>query len=181
VTLDWPADVRDELAADPALARLAHELPGGRHCRPDGAAGGTRIKLGWAFNREPSRPVEDLASAPELDPVFPELALRGLAPLLPGLAAYVDEPPRRYAHYGGYYTMTRENWPLIGPLGPDGAFVVAALSGFGTMAACAAGHAAAAWLDGTDLPPYAADLCPARYSDAKRIATLTTLAEKSLL
>jgi len=36
-------------------------------------------------------------------------------------------------YYGGFYTMTEENWPLIGPMEVDDVFVVGALSGFGTM------------------------------------------------
>ena len=55
-------------------------------------------------------------------------------------------------HYGGYYTRTADNWPLIGPIGPQGAFMAAALSGHGTMAACATGELAAAWAAGAALP-----------------------------
>lgn len=56
---------------------------------------------------------------------------------------------------GGYYPMTRENWPLIGPLGVDGAYIAGALSGFGSMTACAAGAICAAWIVDRDLPDYA--------------------------
>ena len=51
-----------------------------------------------------------------------------------------SDAPDALRHYGGYYTMTDENWPLIGPMGTDGAYIVGALSGFGSMSACAAGQ-----------------------------------------
>ena len=181
ITLDWPEDTREMLAADEELAWLAKPLPGGRHCRPDGGPRGRRVKLGWAYNRAQSEPLEDLAAEPALDDSFPEIVLRGAAAMLPSLRPYVETPPAGFTHYGGYYTMTRENWPLIGPLGPDGAFVVGALSGFGSMAACAAGLTAASWATGSELPSYAADLGLARYEDADRVHTLEAIATKSIL
>jgi glycine/D-amino acid oxidase-like deaminating enzyme len=179
--LAWPDDVRAMLAADPELGWLTETLPGGRHCRPDGGAASRRIKLGWAFNETASEPGEDLANEPGLHPQFPEIVLRGAAMLLPAMQAYVDAPPRSISHYGGYYTMTPENWPLVGPLGVDGAFTVAALSGFGSMAAAAAGFTCAAWICGADLPAYARELAPARYADPAAIAELQRLAGRSLL
>ena len=100
---------------------------------------------------------------------------------MPSLAAYINAPPARFSHYGGYYTMTGENWPLIGPLGVDGAFTVSALSGFGSMAACAAGWTCAAWASAAELPSYARDLSLARYADAQRIEALRERANKGLL
>ena len=44
--------------------------------------------------------------------------------------------------------MTDVNWPLIGPMGPEGAFMNCAQSGFGTMAACASGELCATWVAG---------------------------------
>ncbi|MCG8545951.1 MAG: FAD-dependent oxidoreductase, partial [Alphaproteobacteria bacterium] len=94
---------------------------------------------------------------------------------------YYGALPRQMTHYGGYYTMTAENWPLIGPTGVDGAFVVGALSGFGTMAACAAGNLCAAWVAESDLPDYAADLGLARYENAALMAELAALQSKGVL
>ena len=85
------------------------------------------------------------------------------------------------SHYGGYYTMTNENWPLIGPVGPDGSFVVGALSGFGTMAACGAGYLAAALATGAEVPGYAGLLVLARYDDPSFVANLETIAHRSVL
>jgi glycine/D-amino acid oxidase-like deaminating enzyme len=107
--------------------------------------------------------------------------MRSAARLNPGLAAYAEDFPSRFSHYGGYYPMTQENWPLIGPLGVDGAFVAGALSGFGSMSACAAGATCAAWIVGGELPGYAKDLSLARYSDDRLMTELNNASSKGLL
>jgi D-arginine dehydrogenase len=107
--------------------------------------------------------------------------LRGASRLNPALRGYYASLPRERIHYGGYYTMTRENWPLVGPLKTDGAFVLGALSGFGTMAACAAGALCAACIAGTPLPGYARKLGLARYDDAALMAELNGAASKGVL
>ena len=66
---------------------------------------------------------------------------------------------------GGYYTKTRENRLLCGPLPVERAYVVGACSGYGLMAACAAGELLAAHLAGGPLPPYAAAFSLERYED----------------
>jgi glycine/D-amino acid oxidase-like deaminating enzyme len=97
------------------------------------------------------------------------------------MQAYVAEPPQRFTHYGGYYTMTNENWPLIGPLDGRGAFVIAALSGFGSMAACAAGKLCAAHVCGAPLPGYANDLSLSRLENTDLMAALLASESKGLL
>ena len=176
-TLDWTAEERELLADDEELAWLVEAIPGGIHCRPDGGDHGTWIKLGWAFNRTPS----EAAWEPELNPQFPEIVLRGAAGLNASLKVYYGALPRNSTHYGGYYAMTRENWPLVGPMGPEGAYVVGALSGYGTMSACAAGELCAAWVLGKPLPRYADDLSPARYGNAALMAELEAAASNGVL
>lgn len=73
---------------------------------------------------------------------------------------------------GGYYTMTEENWPLIGPMRTPGAFIAGALSGFGSMAACATGRLRAAWLNGSPLPDCARALSSERCTDAALMAAM---------
>ena len=180
-TLSWTDDERELLAEDPDLAWLMGTLPGGTHCRPEGGPGSRWVKLGWAYNEQHSQPQEDLANEPASDPQFPEIVMRGAAAFLPALEPYVDEPPTRYSHYGGYYTMTDENWPLIGPMATPGAFMVAALSGFGSMSACAAGKLCGAWLTGSVLPDYAASLSMARYEDSDLMTGLANASSKGLL
>ncbi len=180
-SLDWTSDERELLEQDPELAWLTGTLPGGTHCRPEGGANGSWVKLGWAYNEQLSEPREDLANEPASDPQFPEIVMRGAAAFLPALAPYVDQPPTRYSHYGGYYTMTDENWPLIGPMAAPGAFMVAALSGFGSMSACAAGKLCAAWVSGSTLPDYAGALSMDRYDDAALMDVLRNASSRGLL
>ncbi len=178
--LDWSDEERKLIADDPELAWLTHTVPGGTHCRPEGGAHGRWVKLGWACNRTASEPLEDLANEPAIDPHFPEIVMRGAAALIPALSYYVERPPERYSHYGGYYSMTEENWPLIGPLDDEGAFVAAAMSGFGSMAACAAGKLCAAHVLGQALPDYAEDLSPARLDNPELLSRLRR-SDKGLL
>ena len=130
-----------------------------------------RARLGSA-SAIPAKPenVHEIGSTPH-----------GAARLNPGLKIYYERLPRPLSHYGGYYTMTKENWPLIGPAGPDGSFVVGALSGFGTMAACAAGYLAAALATGADVPDHAGLLGLSRYEDPDLIAHLEAIARRSIL
>lgn len=179
--LEWSEEERELLAEDPELRSLAEEMPPGTHCRPDGGPHGQWVKLGWAYNEQPGNPQEDMANEPAIDQSFPEIVLRGAAQLIPALQPYVVTLPRRFSHYGGYYTMTEENWPLIGPLDDKAAFVIGALSGFGSMGACAAGRLCAAHICGGPLPGYAADLSLDRLTNVELLAELRTAASKGLL
>lgn len=173
----WTAEEKALLAGDPTTAHLAKRMVGGIHCRPDGPDSGKRIKLGWAYNKEPSDP-----HGPEpIDGSFPDIVLRGASRLQPGLAKYVGRLPRGAHHYGGYYAMTTENWPLIGPMKTPGAFVAAALSGFGTMAACMTGSICADWIKGDKLVPYARALSSERYEDPSLMAELSGEKDRGLL
>ena len=175
--IDWSEEERDLLAGSESTLRFAAEMPGGIHCRPEGGASGSWVKLGWAYNSDPSAPLR----TPPLETHFPEIVLRGAARLQPALKTYFGRLPRGMAHYGGYYTMTRENWPLVGPMGPEDAFMVGALSGFGTMAACAAGALCADWITGAALPSYAHALSLMRYGDAGLMAELEAQDSRGIL
>ena len=170
--IPWTEEERAILAAEPETAALLAPMPGGIHCRPDGGDAGTWIKLGWAFNRRPSAAGGDPAGEPPMDPHFPDIVLRAASRLNPSLRAYLGRLPRGARHYGGFYTMTAENWPLIGPMRTPGAFVAGALSGFGTMAACASGALCAAWIAGAPLPGHAPALSLARHANAPLMAEL---------
>jgi glycine/D-amino acid oxidase-like deaminating enzyme len=175
--MDWSEEERQLLAEDPDLARLTEQMPGSIHCRPDGGDSGTWIKLGWAFNEVPSAACVE----PVLNDNFPEIVLRGAARLNPSLKTYYARLPRNMAHYGGFYTMTDENWPLIGPMGVDGTFVVGAMSGFGTMAACAAGELCAKQLLGAEAPDYANALSLERYQNQSLMTELLAQNSRGLL
>ncbi|MDH3430054.1 MAG: FAD-binding oxidoreductase [Gammaproteobacteria bacterium] len=178
---EWSDEERAFLSEDAEMSWLIEPLPGGAHCRPEGGDKGTWVKLGWAFNRNVSLPQQDLANEPLMRSEYPEILMRAATRLNPSLKTYTDNMPTRFSHYGGYYTMTRENWPLIGPLGVDGAFIAGALSGFGSMSACAAGALCAAWIADGDLPEYASQLSLARYADEQLVAELAAAPSKGLL
>jgi glycine/D-amino acid oxidase-like deaminating enzyme len=175
-TIAWSEEDREVLASDPATRHLVEPMPGGIHCRPDGAADGTWIKLGWAYNERATDPHAD----EPIDPHFPDVVLRAASRLQPTLSAYVGRLPRGAHHYGGYYTMTDENWPLIGGMTTPGAFVAAGLSGYGSMAACGTGALCAAWVTDSPLPDYARPLSSERYRDTALMANLERTGKGSL-
>lgn len=176
-TLAWSPEEREALAAAPEMARLLESMPGGIHCRPDGGDHGQWIKLGWAFNSEPSEPTRE----PELNPYFPEIVLRAASRLQPALRQYLGALPRDRVHYGGYYPMTKENWPLIGAAKTPGVFLTAALSGYGTMSACAAGDLCARAVVGAPSPAFADVLSLARYDDKVLMDELDSAESRGLL
>jgi len=152
-------------------------MPGSIHCRPEGPKSGSWVKLGWALNQtagEPSR-------KPTLDPVFPEIALRGASCLQPRLARYLNGFPGGVSHYGGFYTMTEENWPLIGKTDIDGYFLATAMSGFGSMAALATGELLSNQILGKESPDWFDDLGLARYEKPGLMDEIHTLNDKGLL
>ncbi|KJC48129.1 FAD-dependent oxidoreductase [Bradyrhizobium sp. LTSP885] len=177
-TLAWSDDEREALASAPEFAGLLEPMPGSIHCRPDGGDHGEWIKLGWAFNEETTtEPVRE----PELNPYFPEVVLRAASRLQPALAHYLGALPRDRVHYGGYYPMTKENWPLIGAAKTAGVFLATALSGYGTMGACAAGDLCARAVVGAPAPEFARSLSLARYEDKTLMAELEATNSRGLL
>jgi len=157
--LPWDGADRELLAGDPETRWLTQVLPSGAHVRPEGGEDSKQILLLWEYR---SRIMEPRWPLP-LDPQFAEIALRGLAAMLPGLRQYFGKIPRPVVD-GGYYTKTPENRPLIGPLEVGGAYVIGAVSGFGIMSACAAAELLAAHITGAVLPDYAPEFEPVRYS-----------------
>ena len=174
--IPWTDDDRDLLAADPDTQHLVLPMAGGIHCRPDGPVDGGWIKLGWAYNERATDPHQE----DPFDPNFPDVVLRGASRLHPSLASYIGRLPRGTHRYGGYYTMTGENWPLIGRMRSPGAYIAGALAGYGTMAACAAGQLCAAWVTDSPRPEYARLLSNERSSNSALIAELVALGNGSL-
>lgn len=166
--IDWSQEEKSALEEDDGFAWAGEEMPGAIHCRPDGGDNGRWIKLGWAFNTD----VAPATWQPPLSDSFPEIALRGAARLNPALRGYYNHLPRAMHHYGGWYAMTEENWPLIGSCGPEGAFVNGAHSGFGTMTACASGELCAALVSGAAAPEYAGALSTQRHADSTFMAAV---------
>lgn len=175
IRLDWSEEERAALAADPATAPLLGELPAGVHFRPEGGRGSRAVILLWNQHCPPVAPREPL---PE-DPLHVPLVIRGVARALPAFAAYRDSGRRPWAD-GGYYTKTRENRPLIGPLGVDGAWLIGALSGFGVMTAAAAGELLADHLVGKPVPPWSRTFLLDRYRDPAYLASIDRAAAGQL-
>jgi sarcosine oxidase subunit beta len=158
--LPWSAEERAALAESEETRYLLAPFTGGVHFRPEGSHAAQTVLLLWAYHLAPVTPTFPIA----VDPEFPEIVLRGMTTLAPGLAAYLARLPKSYVD-GGYYTKTRENRPLIGPLPVAGAYIFAALSGYGLMAACAGGELLAAHVTGSALPAYASAFLLSRYDD----------------
>ncbi|MFK7733517.1 MAG: NAD(P)/FAD-dependent oxidoreductase [Pseudomonadales bacterium] len=179
--LEWSADEQDWLRSEPELSWLTNRIVGGIHCRPEGGDNARWLKLGWAYNTTISEPKDKWIDEPQFDQQFPEIVMRGASILQPSLRPYVSDFPSRFSHYGGYYSMTKENWPLIGPLDGSGAFVLGALSGFGSMASCGAGSLIAKQITNKDLPVYAHNLGLGRYSDAHLMNELANSPSRGIL
>ena len=167
--LAWTDDERDELAADESTRWLTEPMPAGIHLRPEGYGASKTVLMLWDYHSAhrfsvPEFPMPD-------DALYPELVLRGMTSLAPGLAAYVERLPHAYVD-GGYYTKTAENRPLVGPSGVRGAYVCAAFSGFGLMAAPACGELLAAQIVGAPRPAYERAFLPTRYDDPAYVARL---------
>ena len=146
--IDWSPEEREGLEEIGRRDLLA-EMPVFCHGRPEGGTESPYFLALWEYHQEVLEPVWPIAD----DPLYPEVVMRGLTTMVPGLAAYLDHLPEASID-GGYYTKTAENRPLIGPAGPDGFHVVAGMSGFGVMVAAGAGDLAASHLTGAPLPDY---------------------------
>jgi glycine/D-amino acid oxidase-like deaminating enzyme len=158
--LPWSEEEQAALAESAETRYLLDEFPAGVHARPEGSSGSKTVLILWTYDTDPVEPVFPLT----YDPYYPEIALRGLSTVFSGLRAYLDRMPRPVVD-GGYYTKTRENRPLTGPLPVEGAYVLGALSGFGLMAAPALGELLAAHLTGGELLHYAPAFALERYQD----------------
>jgi glycine/D-amino acid oxidase-like deaminating enzyme len=158
--LPWSDEEKQMLADSEDTRWLLSPFPQGVHARPEGPEGSTIVLILWTYHTEPVEPV----FPPPVDPDYPEIAIRGLATMIPGLRRYFDRLPRPTVD-GGYYTKTQENRPLIGPLPIQGAYVIGALSGYGLMASMAAGELLALHIVGDELPPYAEAFALQRYQD----------------
>jgi glycine/D-amino acid oxidase-like deaminating enzyme len=165
--LPWTAEEKAFLQEDESTHWLLDEFPAGVHTRPEGGDDSPIALVLWEYHSQAVDPV----FPPPMDPNYPEIALRGLAAILPGLEAYFEKPPRPILD-GGYYTKTRDNRPLIGPLPIEGAYVIGALSGYGLMASQAAGELIAAHVTRSKLPGYASAFELSRYQDPEYMQLL---------
>jgi glycine/D-amino acid oxidase-like deaminating enzyme len=160
ITLPWTAEDRKLLAATEETRWLLETLPGSVHFRPEGGSGSQTLLALWAYAVKTQEPVWPPAFPPE----YAEVVMRGLAVMIPQVSAYIGKTGKPVVD-GGYYCRTQENRPLIGPLPVKGAYIIGALSGFGIMAAMAAGDLLALHVAGGELPDYTAAFHFDRYED----------------
>lgn len=159
-SLPWSEGEHAILSESEETKWLLDEFPAGVHMRPEGGLDSNILLILWTYDTDPVEPVFPFTTNPH----YPEITLRGLATMIPGLRSYFGRASKP-AVDGGYYTKTKENRPLIGPLPLEGAYVIGALSGFGLMAGCASGELLAAHLTGSALPHYAPAFTVERYED----------------
>ncbi len=165
--IPWEDEERHLLEADPSLRWATDMLPSGAHTRPEGPADSQTILMLWDYRTRSMDPVFPIP----IDDQYPEIVLRGLSTMLPGLRAYFGRAARPIID-GGYYVKTPENRLLACPLAIGGAYVIGAVSGYGIMSACGAGELLAAHIMGTALPPYAPDFALTRYDNPEYRKTL---------
>ena len=161
VRLPWSKDERAALAEEGETRWLLNELPVGVHGRPEGD--GDVILLQWAYHdtklEEPIFPIP-------IDTQLPEVTLRGMSTVIPGLSKYFDQIPKPFID-GGYYARTPENRPLIGPLPVEGAYIAGGFGGFGMQVSCGAADLLAHHILQKDLPQYAPAFLLSRYDDPR--------------
>jgi len=174
--IPWSDEERADLGASPAHRRLLLELPPGAHGRPEGEGDSTAVLGIWTYDVSPVEPV----FPPRFDSAYPEVVLRGMARMIPAMAPYVDRLPRCFVD-GGYYTKTRENRFLSGPLPIEGAYVIGALSGYGMMASNGAADLLADHIAERPLPRYAPAFRLDRYDDPAYAKLLDTWGDSGQL
>lgn len=156
VHLLWSQEEKEFLAESEDTRWLLEEMPLGLHGRAEGES----CLLQWDYRVGQVEPVFPVP----IDELFPEIALRGMVNVIPGLSTYLDRIPRPFID-GGYYTRTQENRPLIGPLPVDGAFILGGFGGFGMQVSCGASNLLAAHITESGLPNYASAFLFTRYQD----------------
>jgi glycine/D-amino acid oxidase-like deaminating enzyme len=175
VRLPWSEDERAELEAS-EHRRLLDEFPAGVHGRPEGAGESRSVLLIWTYDAGPVEPTFPL----EFEAAYPEIVIRGMSRMVPAMAGYLSRLPRAFVD-GGYYTKTRENRFLAGPLPVEGAYVIGALSGYGLMSSNTAADLLAAHITGAPLPSYAPAFTLSRYDDPAYKAVLETWSDSGQL
>jgi glycine/D-amino acid oxidase-like deaminating enzyme len=173
-TIDWTDEEREELDSM-GRSDVLGEMPVFCHFRPEGGPESPYVVALWEYHDrvlEPTWPLPD-------DSLYPEVVMRGLTTMVPGLGAYRDRLPESSVD-GGYYTKTAENRPLIGPTEHDGVYLMAGLSGFGVMVAAGAADLLARHLLGKGLPGYSSAFLLSRFDDPQYLADVGSAGDGQL-
>lgn len=167
--IDWSDEERAgliELGRDDVTG----EMPIFCHFRPEGGPDSPYVVALWEYHdlvTEPRWPLPE-------DPLYPEVVMRGLTTMVPGLAVYRDRLPESFVD-GGYYTKTRENRPLIGPSGVDSIHLLTGMSGFGVMVSAGAADLLASHIAAKPLPDHSDAFLLSRYDDPDYAAGLASV------
>ncbi len=167
VRIDWSDEERVALAAE-GFDELLDEITTPVFGRPEGGVDSPFFEALWNY-----RPVvqnQPTWPAPDPDFMFPEAVMRGMSSMVPSLTRYRDHLPHS-AVDGGYVMKTAENLPLIGPAGPQGFYLVTAISGYGVMICTGAAELVGRHLTDGDLPAYAEAFLLSRYEDPEYLST----------
>jgi glycine/D-amino acid oxidase-like deaminating enzyme len=165
--LDWSDEEREFVAELSDGEKLIGEMPAGVHTRIEGGGESRHLLILWPYHLDP---VAENFPLPIPDH-HAEICMRGISTMIPGLGAYVERIPRPWID-GGYYTKTKDNRPLAGPLPIEGAFVHGALSGYGLMASAATSELVAAHITGVEMPDCASVFHPARFENEEYLAKI---------
>eukprot|EP00434_Breviolum_minutum_P038426 symbB.v1.2.034083.t1/scaffold4337.1/size40994/3 len=164
VTMDWDQEMKEFLLEldDTETGGIVNSSswlspqPGGQHLRP---AGNGRVLMLWEHlhrhvpvGQEPEMPIGNFLE------MYPELCLRGLKEMVPGLECYLEDLTKDTTIDGGYYTNSLDARPLVGPHGASNAYVCGGMGTYGLMGSPAAGELLAMHVMGEQLPGYA-DAC----------------------
>jgi hypothetical protein len=109
LTIGWSDDERAELAGIAAAPAPDRGAAGRRAWPPEGAGESTSVLGVWTYDVEPVEPT----FPPDFDPVTPEVVLRGMARMIPAMAAYVERLPRCFVDGGVLHQDAREPLPLV--------------------------------------------------------------------
>lgn len=174
-TLEWSDTERTALEEE-GRSDVLGQMPFSCHGRPEGGEDSPYFVGLWEYNediREPEWPLPD-------DFLYPEVVMRGLSTMMPGLSVYLEGLPQSSVD-GGYYTKTSENRPLIGPAGPHGFHLACAYSGFGVMVASGAADLLASHILDEALPSYASAFELSRYDDPEYLTRIEADAKSGQL
>ena len=174
--LEWENGELKSLAADPETRWLTESFPSGAHTRPEGGPDSDIVILLWEYQSKKMAPLIN----PPLDDLYPEVALRGMAKMLPAFRGYLSRMPKPKLD-GGFYTKTRDNRPIVGPTPTKGLYLVGALSGYGIMSSCGVGELLSQYISNGQLPSYAKALSLERFSDPAYLEWIETLSDTGQL
>ena len=148
---------------DESYRRLADLLPSGAHLRP---YGDRHMLLLWDFMHTDQFVAEPPTESIEFSRLYPEIVLRGLSNILPGLETYASCIPSATYIDGGYYTKSCDGLPIVGHWDPvNGYYLAGGLGGYGVMASAAVGEIISNTVTCSDSihdPSYAKAIKPSR-------------------